>query len=109
MKVTTQNGIDKSPLRYVIQLSDSRDAVWVHASDGSTVGRFGKMGIDIHSSITEQLNGAPQCDLCTHGRVTAKEWATFRTEASLRWGVTIDEDAFDHRLFLTERKPSPSF
>ena len=48
-------------LTYGIQASLLRDAVWVHASDGSTVGRFGRMGIDIHTSVTEQMNGAGHC------------------------------------------------
>lgn len=99
----------KSPaLEYEVQLSASRDAVWVHASDGSTVGRFGKMGIDIHSSVTDQMNGASQCDLCTHGLVTAQDWATFRKEASARWGVKIPEEAFDSRFFSVKKAAHPS-
>lgn len=95
-------------LTYGIQISLSRDTVWVHASDGSTVGRFGRMGIDIHTSVTEQMNGASQCDLCTHGRVTAQDWETFRMEALTRWGVAIPDNAFDARFFSSKQSASPS-
>jgi hypothetical protein len=53
---------------YELQLSDTRNAVWIHASDGSTVGRFGRMGIDLHNTVTEQMAGMPECRLCTHRR-----------------------------------------
>ncbi|MBQ68890.1 hypothetical protein CL689_02390 [Candidatus Saccharibacteria bacterium] len=96
-------------LEYEFQISLSRDAVWVHASDGSTVGRFGKMGIDIHSTVAEQMNGASQCDLCTHGRVTSEDWATFRKEALARWGIEIPDDAFDPRFFSAPNSPLRSF
>jgi len=103
-----RNATKPVPLKYEVQISLSRDAVWVHASDGSTVGRFGKMGIDIHSTVTEQMNGASQCDLCTHGRVTAEDWTTFREEALARWGVEIPDDGFDPRFFSVKNISTPS-
>lgn len=103
-----ENETKPVPLEYKVQVSHSCDAVWVHASDGSTVGRFGKMGIDIHTSVTEQMNGASQCDLCTHGRVTAHDWDTFRREALTRWGVAIPDDAFDPSFFSSNQSASPS-
>jgi hypothetical protein len=33
-----------SNISYEVELSQMRDVVWVHASDGSTTGRFGKFG-----------------------------------------------------------------
>ena len=50
-------------IEYEIQLSANRSAVWVHASDGSTVGRFGRMGIDLHNTVTDMMAGAPECRL----------------------------------------------
>lgn len=52
--------------------------MWVHASDGSTVGRFSKkFGMDVHKSISEQQLGASQCLHCTHAAAGPKEWMTF--------------------------------
>jgi len=48
-------------MEYELQLTPSRDAVWVHASDGVTVGRFGKLGIDIHNSMEVQLETFRMC------------------------------------------------
>lgn len=81
--------------KYELQLSSMRDAVWIHCSDGSTVGRFGKMGVDLHNSVVEQLKGATQCRLCTHGTPTQADWALFRAKANEWWGVCVPEDAFD--------------
>lgn len=46
----------------LVQVSYDRKTVWVHALDGSTVGRFSKtFGIDAHTTATQQLLGASQC------------------------------------------------
>jgi hypothetical protein len=85
---------------FELQISERKDAVWVHCSDGSTVGRFGVFGIDIHNSITEQLEGASQCKLCTHGRVSLNDWITFREKSLELWGVNVPEDAFNPKYFI---------
>lgn len=85
---------------YEIQLSANRNTVWILAPDGSTVGRFGRMGIDLHTTISEQIAGAPQCRLCTHGQSTLADWALFREKALEWWGVEVPADAFDARLLL---------
>jgi len=89
-----------SELRYQVQLSDTRTAVWIHASDGSTVGRFGRMGIDLHNTVTEQMNGKPECRLCTHGQPTVHDWALFREKAKEWWCIEVPYDAFDTSLLL---------
>ncbi len=89
-----------SELQYVVEWSDRCDAVWIHASDGSTVGRFGKMGVDLHNTVTEQMNGSSQCRLCTHARVTQKDWDLFREKALEWWGVKVPNEAFDVKLLL---------
>ena len=87
-------------LTYEIEWSVQKDVVWVHASDGSTVGRFGKMGVDLHNTITEQMNGAPECRLCTHGKPTIGEWEMFINKALEWWGVVVPMDAFNHQLLI---------
>lgn len=89
----------KSDLFYKIQLSEGRDAVWVHASDGSTVGRFGRFGIDLHNTLTDQMAGMPECKLCTHGRPTSDDWNLFRQKCQEFYGVDVPADAFSPELF----------
>ena len=79
---------------YELQLSETRDKVWIHSSDGSTVGRFNRTGIDLHNTITEQMAGKPECRLCTHGNVKPCDWVLFREKALEWWNVFIPEDAF---------------
>jgi len=90
-------------ISYQVQLSDTRTAVWIHASDGSTVGRFGRMGIDLHNTVTEQMSGKPECRFCTHGQPTAHDWQLFREKAKEWWGVGVPDDAFDKTLLLSNR------
>lgn len=85
-------------LEYELQLSQLRDKVWIHASDGSTVGRFSRMGVDIHHTASEQMSGAPECALCTHGQASMADWILFKKEAFNRWGVVLDDTHFDLNL-----------
>ena len=61
-----------------VEVSACANTVWVHASDGSTVGRFSKhFGMDIHRSIGQQLEGQGQCLHCTHEKPSGADWAEF--------------------------------
>ena len=102
----TRDRVAVTPLAaYQIELSQTRNAVWIHScDDGSTVGRFGRMGVDIHTSVTEQRGGASECRLCTHGKVTRADWDLFREKALEFWQVTVPADAFDENLFATPKK-----
>lgn len=85
-------------IEYELQLSALKNAVWIHScSDGSTVGRFGRMGIDLHNTVTEQQEGMPECRFCTHGQPSMADWQLFRSKAQEFWGVSVPDDAFDER------------
>lgn len=63
---------------YDIQVSLDGKTIWVHSADGSTVGRFSvRFGMDVHTTVTEQLNGATQCLFCTHTTPNKQDWITF--------------------------------
>jgi len=84
---------------YELQLSAQRNAVWIHScSDGSTVGRFGRMGVDLHNTATEQLAGMSECRLCTHGAASKADWQLFREMAMKFWAISVPDDAFDQSL-----------
>ena len=84
---------------YHVEIGPSRDRVWIHCSDGSTVGRFGKMGLDLHNSVTEQLTGARECRLCSHTPVTFEDWQLFREKARDWWSVDVPLDAICQTVF----------
>lgn len=66
--------------------------VWIHGPQGECLGRFGRLGIDIHSSFEDQVAGKPQCLECTHERVTASDWQRFRAAMIEHYGIPISED-----------------
>ncbi len=37
-----------------------------HSIGGPTVNCFGRLGIDLHTTVTEQVVGRPACRLCTY-------------------------------------------
>ena len=79
-------------IQFEVQYSDSNDRVWVHSSLGETVGRFDvRFGMDIHRSVTEQMNGSPQCLHCTHTSPSKDDRDFFIRYAETHWKVQIDE------------------
>lgn len=84
---------------YEVIISELADTVWINGPDGSCVGRFGRMGIDLHTTATEQLNGASQCRLCTHGKPSPEDWALFRAKAAEWWNVEIPADTLNPLRF----------
>lgn len=61
-----------------IQVSECGNTVWVHAEDGTTVGRFSKVfGMDVHNTVSDQMTGKPQCLHCTHEKPSHINWIEF--------------------------------
>lgn len=85
-----------SDLDEYVQVSPDGRTVWVHAADGSTVGRFSKLfGIDVHTTVTQQLAGADQCLHCTHTRPSRADWLTFCELMLEHHGIHVDQAAID--------------
>jgi hypothetical protein len=67
----------KTTINHEIQFDGK--TVWVHLSTGETIARFSRFGIDIHTTIEEQLqNCRPQCLNCFHGKPTLEHWREFQ-------------------------------
>jgi hypothetical protein len=78
------------PEDYEIQLDALKRRIWINGPDGSNVARFdNRFGMDIHRSVTEQMNGAPQCLHCTHKKPTVVEWDDFRRKVEHYFGVAV--------------------
>ena len=54
--------------------------------------------VDLHNTASDQLQGKPQCRLCTHGRVTTADWELFKAKAYEWWGVSVPDSAFDRKF-----------
>ena len=77
---------------YEIQYSQAHEKLWVHCSTGETVARYDiRFGMDIHTTLEEQLNGADQCLMCTHGKSNEEEFNSFCDKVKELWGVDIDK------------------
>lgn len=73
-----------------VQVSADRSTVWVHADDGSTVGRFSRrFGMDVHTTVSAQLAGAGQCLHCTHEPAGKTEWMEFRRLMQEHHGIEV--------------------
>lgn len=73
-------------------LADGK-TVWVNSGvDGNCLARFGRGGIDIHSTMAEQMEGGKQCPLCTHRQPTELDWGLFQSAMLKFYGVEIKEE-----------------
>lgn len=83
-----------------VQVSADGGTLWVHATDGSTVGRFStRFGMDVHTSATEQLGGSPQCLHCTHSAPTYADWLEFCDLVELHHGIMVGKEIMGRTLF----------
>ena len=74
-----------------VQVSPDGRTVWVHAPDGSTVGRFSTVfGMDVHTSVTAQLAGAEQCLHCTHTKPGLEHWNQFCDLIQANYAIVVD-------------------
>jgi len=64
------------PKRRRFEIVYGHRAVWINDATGC-LGRLGVHGIDVHSTIENQVAGAPQCLFCTHGTVGPTDWPKF--------------------------------
>lgn len=78
--------------------------MWVHGSDGSTVGRFSVVfGMDVHRTVSDQLAGKGQCLMCTHEAPTEYDWWRFRFAMRTIYKTRVPRDAINTGML----KPSP--
>lgn len=95
MRAVDLESLEFDPIDH-IQVSADRRTVWVHALDGSTVGRFSKQfGIDVHRTMTEQLAGAGQCLACTHEPAAAEDWERFVALMKTHFAIEVPLDAIE--------------
>lgn len=71
--------------------------VWVNSHKGECLGRFGRMGIDIHVPVEQQLQGV-QCLFCTHEPVTRKDWFLFCEKMREFYQVEVSPEMCPTRL-----------
>lgn len=76
-----------------VQCSEDGNTVWVHSLDGSTVGRFSRIfGMDVHTTVAQQLAGASQCLHCTHEPATAQDWQVFCDLMQEKFAIAVDRN-----------------
>ena len=79
------------------QIETDGTTVWVNSAD-SCVGRFGRMGVDVHTTLSAQMAGAPQCLECVHGPVTVATWWVFQRAMEKHYGIVVDDTYMPRRL-----------
>lgn len=76
--------------QYEVIIGACGTRVWVNGPDGSNLGRFSKhFGMDVHTSVTEQMAGASQCLHCTHSKPSERDWLDFCDLMEKYYGIVI--------------------
>jgi hypothetical protein len=86
-------GLDGIEDHDIINIDEFKGVVWIYALDGSTVGRFSsEFGMDVHTTVEQQMNGAGECLACDHEvRDPKVAWAEFRRLMQIHYGVLLQE------------------
>lgn len=71
--------------------------VWVNTGF-ECIGRFGRMGIDIHRTMDQQMKGGSECLECTHGPVSRLDWERFKEAMLEYYGVAVDDEHMPARF-----------
>lgn len=66
--------------------------VWVTASDGSCIGRFGRLGVDVHLDVEGQLETGKQCLACIHGLPPSEAWPAFVEAMQEHYAIAVSDD-----------------
>lgn len=64
--------------------SDGRTC-WVNAPSGDCIGRWSPLGTDVHRTVSEQMEGRPQCLDCE----PHASWERFRESMATHYGVDV--------------------
>ena len=75
------------------ELTWDGNTVWVNGSDGSNLGRFGRLGYDIHKTGAEQVETGKVCIFCTHAKTTMADWGVWRAKITEFSGLAVPDAA----------------
>lgn len=80
-------------MKHEVIYSYNHQKLWINSSvDGSNIARFDtRFGMDIHNSITDQMNGKPQCLYCTHTKPTEEDFNTFCKKVKEIFNININK------------------
>lgn len=70
--------------------------VWVNGPT-SLLGRFGRLGIDIHQPLDEQKTKG-ECLFCTHGPTTKEDWDLFVVKMKEYFGIRVPRHVMPTRF-----------
>lgn len=77
-----------------VELASDGVTVWAF-TEGQTIGRFGRFGIDVH--VVDQTAGV-SCLYCTHEPVTSLDWDVFKEKMAQHHGVAVPDTLKPLRL-----------
>lgn len=83
-----------------VSIQTDGTTVWVN-NDRCCIGRFGKMGIDVHTDIGADFQtGQSECLHCTHAQTTLADWKTFQSDMLKFHGVKVPDKYTPDRFKL---------
>ena len=89
----------------VVEIKYDGRTVWANDVAGN-LGRFSRFGIDVHRTLVEQENGAPECIACTHSEPHLPDWRQFQSLMQQHHDVVIGDECMP--LFIRNAIDSAS-
>lgn len=81
------------------------NTVWVNSAKGMCVGRFSRVGVDVHNDFDTQVATGKQCMKCTHTCPTMADWDLFVLTMTRLYGASITEEHKPTWLEQTNDEP----
>lgn len=81
-------------------VADGR-TVWINHAEGYCIGRFGRVGSEVHRTMRDQYTGLGECLECRHGPTGPADWRAFQAAMLAHYGVTVS-DRFAPRFLGVE-------
>lgn len=81
---------------HITDIDSDGITVWINSAFG-LLGRFGRMGIDIHRPVEEQKDYG-ECLFCTHAPTTREDWDIFVAKMKELFGVVVPKRHMPKRL-----------
>jgi hypothetical protein len=72
-------------------LTDGR-TVWVNADPGICIGRFSRLGAEVHNDFEAMTQGGKECLERWHGRMTTKHWVRWVSSMRRHYGIDIGNE-----------------
>lgn len=75
------------------EITSDGTSVWINDEQGMCIGRYGRLGTDVHNDVAAQILGEGQClDCRRHTGDLAVDWDYFKASMLQHYGIAVGDE-----------------